>query len=42
MLETALELVVEGLLTQLPASLLTAAATGLCVWLIRRRQKPRG
>lgn len=41
MLDTALSLLAEGLLTQLPASLLTAAATALCAWAIRRSRKPR-
>lgn len=41
MLDTALSLLAEGLLTQLPASLLTAAATTFCIWMVRRRRKPR-
>lgn len=36
MLNTALTLVAEGLLTQLPASLLTAALTALAVWGVRK------
>jgi hypothetical protein len=41
MLEASMELLAEGLLTQLPASLLTAAATALCAWTIGRRRKSR-
>jgi hypothetical protein len=41
MLDTALSLLAEGLLTQLPANLLAAAATALCVWAINKRRKPK-
>ncbi|MEU9181808.1 hypothetical protein AB0C90_34215 [Streptomyces sp. NPDC048550] len=36
MIDTALTLVVQGLLTQLPASLLTAAITALAIWGVRK------
>lgn len=39
MLDTALHLVARGLLTELPASLITAALTALIAWAIRRRCK---
>ncbi|GHE00358.1 hypothetical protein [Streptomyces alanosinicus] len=39
MLDNALALVAEGLLTQLPASLLTAAVTALAVWGVRKCRK---
>ncbi len=41
MFEVALELVAQGLLTQLPASLLTAGATVFCTWVVRRWRKPK-
>ncbi|MER7512153.1 hypothetical protein ACFZBM_32605 [Streptomyces lavendulae] len=36
MIDTALTLVVQGLLTELPASLITAACTALAVWGVRK------
>lgn len=39
MLETALHMIVEGLLTELPASLITAALVAACAWVIRRKRK---
>ncbi|MFF1344072.1 hypothetical protein ACFVYT_40735 [Streptomyces sp. NPDC058290] len=36
MIDAALTLVVQGLLTQLPASLITAACTALGVWGVRK------
>lgn len=36
MLDAALTLMAQGLLTQLPASLITAAFTALAVWGVRR------
>ncbi len=41
MFDASISLLVAGLLTQLPASLLTAAATAFCAWAVRRRRKPR-
>ncbi|GHG29467.1 hypothetical protein [Streptomyces hydrogenans] len=37
MIDTALTLIVQGLLTELPASLITAACTALVVWAVRKR-----
>ncbi|WSQ06332.1 hypothetical protein OG604_50765 [Streptomyces sp. NBC_01231] len=39
MLNAAMKLVAEGLLTQLPASLFTASLTALAVWGVRKRRK---
>ncbi|MFD3680089.1 hypothetical protein [Streptomyces sp. NPDC058613] len=36
MIDAALPLIVEGLLTELPASLITAACTALAVWAVRK------
>ncbi|MFF4331167.1 hypothetical protein ACFYZT_32260 [Streptomyces sp. NPDC001591] len=36
MIDTALTLVIQGLLTELPASLITAACTALGVWGARK------
>jgi mannose/fructose/N-acetylgalactosamine-specific phosphotransferase system component IID len=40
MFEATLNLLIQGLLTQLPASLITAAITALCAWAARRKRKP--
>ncbi|MEU9126106.1 hypothetical protein AB0C96_40925 [Streptomyces sp. NPDC048506] len=40
MLDTALDLLAQGLLTQLPASVITAVVTALGARVIRRRRKP--
>ncbi|MFB6679899.1 hypothetical protein ACFCWG_47485 [Streptomyces sp. NPDC056390] len=40
MYEAALDLLAQGLLTQLPASLITVAATAFCTWMVRRKRKP--
>ncbi|MFJ7990504.1 hypothetical protein [Streptomyces sp. NPDC096351] len=37
--ETALDLLAQGLLTELPASLVTAAVTALAIWAFRRYRK---
>ncbi|MFD7570228.1 hypothetical protein ACFV6U_06835 [Streptomyces sp. NPDC059810] len=37
--ETALDLFAQGLLTELPASLITAVVTALAVWAFRRYRK---
>lgn len=37
--ETALGLLTQGLLTELPASLITAAITALAVWAFRRYRR---
>jgi hypothetical protein len=39
MLDTALNLMAQGLLTQLPASLITAAVTACTIWALRRWRK---
>ncbi|MGW6244384.1 hypothetical protein [Streptomyces roseolus] len=36
---TTLNLLAEGLLTELPSSLITAAVTAAAVWALRRRRK---
>ncbi|GGU51688.1 hypothetical protein [Streptomyces violascens] len=36
MIDTALTLAVQGLLTELPASLITAAYTAIAVWAVRK------
>lgn len=40
MVDTAFGLLAQGLLTQLPASLVTVAATAFCTWIVRKRKKP--
>ncbi|MFJ7306137.1 hypothetical protein [Streptomyces sp. NPDC099088] len=41
MLDTALNQLAQGLLMQLLASLITAAATALTTWASRKRRKPK-
>ncbi|MFF5447132.1 hypothetical protein [Streptomyces sp. NPDC012888] len=41
MIDAALTLVVQGLLTELPASLITAVCTALTVWGVRKWGAPR-
>ncbi|MEU1867869.1 hypothetical protein [Streptomyces gardneri] len=36
---TALDLLAQGLLTELPSSLITAAATAFVIWAFRRYRK---
>ncbi|MGW3378148.1 hypothetical protein [Streptomyces hydrogenans] len=38
-MSTALDLLTQGLLTELPSSLITAAVTATAVWALRRRRK---
>lgn len=38
--DTALNLLTQGLLTQLPAGLITAALTGFVAWAIGKRRNP--
>ncbi|MFB6772820.1 hypothetical protein [Streptomyces sp. NPDC056337] len=38
MFGAALDLLAQGLLTQLPASLITVGATALCTWAVRRKK----
>ncbi|WP_433229316.1 hypothetical protein [Actinomadura formosensis] len=38
-MDSALDLIVEGLLAQLPAELLTAMVIALVTWAVRRRRK---
>lgn len=35
---TALDLITQGLLSELPSALITAAVTALVVWAVRRRK----
>ncbi|WP_159041907.1 hypothetical protein [Streptomyces aureus] len=36
---TALDLIAQGLLSELPSALITAAVTALAVWAVRRYRK---
>ncbi|MFF9344925.1 hypothetical protein ACF1CG_34870 [Streptomyces sp. NPDC014773] len=38
---TALDLLTQGLLTELPSSLITAAVTAAVIWALRRRKRNR-
>ncbi len=38
-MDAAFDLMAQGLLTKLPASLITAALVALCAWMARRRAK---
>ncbi|MFJ7067926.1 hypothetical protein [Streptomyces sp. NPDC101115] len=39
MFDTALDLLAQGLLTELPSSLITAAITAAVIWAFRRYRK---